>query len=98
MNVYDVSDKIRVTMSFYLVDEDGNQVLMSPTNITLSIKKPDKTVTTYQKTDLTEQETGIFYLEFVVDQVGTWHYRADSSGVVNAGGESSFRARLSNIV
>lgn len=85
---YDKGDKVRLHASFTV---DG--VATDPTNITLKIKDPDDTETSFSYPGaISKGSTGYYYYDLVlpVDSTsGAWHYRFESDGVVNSAAEKT---------
>ncbi len=94
MNSYDLGDQVRLSATF--TDVDGAAV--DPTVITVKWAAPNGAVTdlTYGvDLNVTQEETGVFYVDFVPDAAGTWAYRWESSGTVTAAAEGAFMVRRS---
>lgn len=94
MNSYDLGDQVRLSATF--TDVDGAAV--DPTVITVKYAAPDGSVTdlTYGvDLNVTQDATGVFYVDFVPSAAGVWSYRWESSGTVTAAAEGSFMVRRS---
>lgn len=64
-----VGSMIRTTCTFTTIDG----VIGDPGSVTVMITKPDGTVDSYvYPTDITQVSTGVYSLEFMVDQAGVW--------------------------
>ena len=84
LNTYDVGDSTRFQSAFTV---DG--VAQNPTAVFLFVKHPSGTTDSYVTGDLTNDVTGTFYLDIVLDDTGIWYYRFTSSGTVIAADEGS---------
>jgi uncharacterized protein YfaS (alpha-2-macroglobulin family) len=87
---YDKGDKIRLHARFTV-----NGDLRDPTTITLIIKDPDDTETqfTYANNDIVRESQGAYYYDHTISKditAGAWHYRFESTGVVNSAAEKTF--------
>lgn len=84
-----------VTVSVEFKTEDG--VLTDPTTVTLTVRKPDKTLVTVTPTPIS---TGVY--EGRVDTEGgpegNWYYRWDGSGTLEAAEEWGFIVKHSNVL
>jgi hypothetical protein len=91
-NTYDKGDLVRVKATFTV-----NAVLTDPTTITLKVKDPEGTVTTYTYAGgaVSKTSTGLYYKDVSVTNDGMWYYRFEGTGTVQSAGESSFRVRKS---
>lgn len=87
INEYDIGDVVRVSAAF-------TNAAGAPANTTatLRVRKPDLSVTT---PSLTNDGTGLYHYDIVVDMAGNWFYRAEGTGTVAAAGERSFTAKKS---
>ena len=83
-NQYDLNDRIRLR-SVFTVDN----VNTDPTVITLKIKDPSGTTTTYTfgAAEITKEDTGIYYRDVTLNDTGIWYYRFESTGAVVAADE-----------
>ena len=91
-NTYDKGDLIRVQGTFKV-----NSVLTDPTTVTLKVKDPDSTITTYTYAGgtITKSSTGIYYKDVSVSNDGAWYYRFEGTGACQAAGEKTFLVRKS---
>lgn len=87
-NTHDKGDLVRLKGMF--TDQDGD--LYDPSTVTVKFKSPSGVVTTrvYGTDDVTRVSVGIYTTDVNVDEVGTWHYRFESSGVGQAAEENKF--------
>jgi len=76
-NKYDVGDLVRF-QSIFTVDD----VPTNPTAVFLFVKHPNGITSSYTTSDLTNSETGTFYLDQLLNNSGRWDYRFASSGTV----------------
>lgn len=92
INVYDKGDSVRLKGVFTV-----NSVFVNPTTITLKVKDPDNTISTYTYAggQLTQLSTGTFYRDVTVTNDGEWYYRFEGTGACQAAGENQFRVRKS---
>lgn len=92
VNVYDVGDSVRVSATFTV-----SAVNTDPSTITLKVKDPEGSITTYTYAGgtVTKQATGIFYKDVTVSNDGIWYYRFEGTGTVIAAVEGQFRVRRS---
>lgn len=65
--------------------------LTDPLTITLSIQKPDKTITlrTYGDLSITKTSTGIYTSNVTLDQEGTYHWRWYGANGATAAGAAT---------
>lgn len=84
VNTYDVGDSTRFRSTFTV---DGQA--QNPTAVFLFVKHPTGVIDSYVTGDLTNDVTGTFYLDTVLDDTGIWYYRFTSSGTVIAADEGS---------
>lgn len=73
-----------------------------PTDVTLQVRRPDGTTTTYRwptpgagESALTREGTGRFYADVSLTQSGTWTYRLAGTGAVQTAEEGSLYVRAS---
>lgn len=86
---YDIADSVRVTAEF----RNNSGVLTDPTTVTLKVKTPEGTITTYvynSGSEIVKSATGIYYSDIDITRVGTHHYRWVGTGTIKAAGESRF--------
>lgn len=92
-NTYDRDESVRVFATF----KSTAGVVADPTTVRLRYRKPGSTATvlTYSTAsgDITRSSTGQFYSDLTADTAGQWIYQWDSSGVIQASYEKSFRVR-----
>jgi hypothetical protein len=89
-NEYDVGDMVRVEVTFR--DVDGLEA--DPTLVVLRVLNPQ-----------TEEEVlptvahpsqGVYYGDVSADVWGTWHYRFEGTGAIQAADEGAFYVRKGN--
>lgn len=75
-----VGDTVRLAVNWQ--NEDGTDLDPS-TDVTLKVRKPSGTITTYSylDTEITKANAGDYYYEITTDQSGRWHYRWEATGV-----------------
>lgn len=90
INVFDVGDVVRVQSAFTV-----SGTATDPTTVTLSVKEPDGTVTsyTYAAAEITKSTTGVYYKDISIDASGTWSYRWVGTGAVATAEEGQFLVR-----
>ncbi len=99
MESYDVGDVVSIrTYSAAgegFKDEDG--MLNDPSTVTLMIREPDGTETTYTYAldQVAKEAVGRYAKEFSPDQSGVHHYRWVGTGAVAAAFEGAFFVRES---
>lgn len=86
----EIGDKIRVSAIF----KNGTNRL-NPTVVTLKIKHPDGTVTTYTTAQLTNPQTGVWYKDITIDQSGNWYVRFEGTGALVAAVEEKIVVKAS---
>ena len=67
-------------------------VAADPTNVTLSVEKPDGTTTsyTYAAATVSKEAIGKYYKDLAPDQSGIWFWRWVGTGGVQAASQGSF--------
>jgi hypothetical protein len=55
-------------------------------------------ILTYPHEDFVRRDTGLFDVAFVVDAPGTWFFRPEAAGVVDAVDEISLEVLASNVI
>lgn len=90
-------DKLaRITLTGTFKDSQGN--LADPTSVTLIIMAPDGTVDNFSGGDIIHDSLGVYHMNFDDhDQAGTWYYRFEGTGAVQAGGDKGFKILSSYI-
>lgn len=89
-NVYDVGDLVRVEGEF----RNLAGALTDPTAVVCKYQDPsgNETTVTYP-TSIVKVATGVYYLDISIDEAGTWYYRWNGTGDVQAAGEHEFTVR-----
>lgn len=98
LQTYDVGDEIRCTAVF---TNATSGAALNPSQVFAEIRKPDRTVTTYEygvDAELVRSSTGHFYVDVDVDIAGRWYYRFYSTGTGKAAHEGAFTVRESQFV
>ncbi len=84
---YNIGDLIRIQGTF----KDINGTVVDPTNITLKVKVPAGTVSTYYYPGtITRTSTGVYYFDFAITASGTHYYNWAGTGAYTVADESSF--------
>jgi len=87
---YDIGDLVRAAATF--VSTDG-VTPADPSTIDFLILNPAGTVSTYRylaaAASVVRQATGAYWREFTLDQAGSWFYRCQATGGVQAAEEWS---------
>jgi len=84
-NTYDTGDVVRFSAEF---TSDG--VLTDPTEVTLKIKQPNGTISTYTygAAEITRVSTGNYYKDVEMTQTGQLWYRFSGTGALISAEES----------
>lgn len=87
---YDVGDSCR-TSAYFKVNGDPSD----PTTVTLKVKSPSGTVTTYTTPDaeIVKVGTGTYQSDILLNASGDWWYRWEGSGAVTAAREKRLSVR-----
>jgi hypothetical protein len=82
---YDVGDGVEVRSAFTNLAGAATD----PTTITLKVRKPDATISTYTyaAAQLTRESAGVFVKSITLDTSGVWTYRFEGTGAVVAADE-----------
>lgn len=94
MNIYDIGDQVRLSVTF--AADDG--VATDPTVVTLIYAGPtgSEIELTYDgENAMTRDDVGSYYVDIVPQAAGTWRYRWSGSGTVTAADEGRFEVRRS---
>jgi hypothetical protein len=84
---YNIGDLLRLRATFK--DIDGN--VADPTTVTLKVKNPASTITTYTYPGtISRESTGVYYYDFPVTAAGIHYYNWAGTGAYTAADESSF--------
>lgn len=88
--LYEPGVSVRLTGQFR-----ASGVLGDPTEVTLKVKDPLGTTTTYlwSLAEVTREAAGIFYVDVVPETPGRWFYRWIATGTLTGSVEESFRVR-----
>lgn len=92
INTYDKNDTVRVRAIFSV-----NSVNTDPTTITLKVKDPSGTISTYTYAggSIIKEATGIYYKDLVPTDDGVWYCNFSGTGAVQSASERSFVVRKS---
>lgn len=93
MALHDIGDNVRIKGTLV----DANTVTVDPSTVTVKIKEPNNTITTYTYPDTVfKLATGVYYVDFTPDQAGTHRVRFASTGTGQAAEEISFGVESSD--
>lgn len=92
MNSYPFGSAVLLTGEF----ADASNVLMDPTVITLRVRDPSGTMTSYTGVAITRTSTGMFSCQVVPATSGIWKYRWEGTGAAIAAGEKRFEIQPSD--
>lgn len=95
-NTYDVGDRVKIQGSF----TDANGTAADPTAVAVKVRDPSGNVSTYTYalSQVTKQETGVYYMYVTIDEAGEWWYRFEGTGAVIAADEMHFWAPVARVV
>ena len=84
-NTYDIGDTIRLTATFTVSD-----AVTDPTTITLKVKDPVGTITsyTYAAGTVTKASTGVYTKDIALTLSGPYFYRWEGTGTVPTADET----------
>ena len=83
---YDIGDTVRLSCTFTV-----GSTVTNPTTQSVVVTKPDGTSTTYSTP--TQDSTGVFHQDVVVDQSGEWTAQWTGTGAVAAASANRFAVR-----
>jgi hypothetical protein len=87
IKVYQKGDMVRVTGVF----TDLLGALIDPTSTSFKATKPSGSLLSYTyPTTIVRDSLGNFHIDVSVDEVGTWYYRWESTGVGQASEPAEF--------
>lgn len=92
--IFQIGDKPRLEGRF----KNSAGTLVDPGGVTFKVKDPSGNIDTYvygTNPEVVKQSTGIYYIDNLVDEAGTWHYKYFSTGSAQAAGESDFEVAVS---
>jgi len=86
VNTYDINDLIRLGATFTV-----DNVNTDPTEVTLKVKDPTGTTTTYlySLAEVTKSATGVYHKDITLTDTGIYYYRFEGSGAVVSADENS---------
>ena len=94
-NIYDRGDIVRLTATF--TDLSGSP--SDPSAIVLRIKQPDTSIVVHNfPGDISKSATGVYFYDLPINESGDYFYRYESTGTVQAAGESLFHVYKSNVI
>lgn len=88
-NTYDIGDVVRLDVAFTTQAD----VAVDPGTITVKIKNPIGTVTTYVygvDAEVIRDSTGNYYVLIDADKEGVWYYRWEGTGANQSADEDTF--------
>ena len=80
---------------------DANGLPTDPASLRLKVKAPDGTVTTTAYgagPDLVKDAVGVYRLDLVLTQAGTWHYRWETDAPAAGAAEGGLTVRASRVI
>jgi hypothetical protein len=89
MAVYPLNRGVKLTTTW----TDPSGAAANPDTIALRIRKPDGTIVTKAKADMTSPAIGTWEYTIVADQEGRWIWRAEATGAVTDADERFFNVR-----
>lgn len=92
IDAYDIGDLVELQCTF----RNDAGVATNPSTVSLRVKEPDGTTTTYAQGTLTNGSAGVWTKNVTPDQSGTWYYRFIGTGAVAQEEEGAFYVRPSN--
>ena len=97
MELYDVGDAVVIRTDPVFKDSGGTAA--DPTTVTLNVREPDGTVTsyTYALAEITRAGAGDYYKVITLDAAGIWSWEFVGTGAVAAATSGSFRVRVSAV-
>lgn len=84
-NVYDIGDGIRLSATFTV-----NAVATNPTTVTVTLTDPSGNATAPTTTN---DGTGAYHADVLLDEAGKWYYRFVGTGAVIAASQADFFVR-----
>jgi hypothetical protein len=87
--------RIQIEMEFRLLG-----VPTDPTIVQITARSPSgsNSTLTYPNVNFTRRDTGLFDAAFIVDLPGTWFFRPEGTGVVDAVDEIAMEVLASNVI
>lgn len=95
-NQYDIGDMVTI----YGIFSDINDVVTDPTTISVLVKDPTGTLTTYVygvDANLIKDSVGNYHFDITPTVTGVWYYKFVGEGAVKAAEEDSFFVRTSGL-
>jgi len=86
MASFDIGDRITLRASF--VNLTG--IPASPTTVICKVKDPTGAVTIYSGISILNPSVGLFTHDYSIVQEGTYYYRFEGTGIIEAAAESVF--------
>ena len=102
--LYDVGDLIRIRFESRVNEEEisPQNELTDPTDLTLKIKEPDGTISTFTLAEspsvVFRSSLGKFYYDFDITQEGRHYFKWDATAPAQSSEEDSFKVRDSQFV
>lgn len=93
LNQYDLGDLIELSAIF----KDRDLVLADPSSVTLKVKPPSGTVSTFTG-EIVNDSVGLYHMDYEPDEVGSYSYKFYGTGNVHAAEEGVFYVRAEKVV
>lgn len=91
VSAYDLGDMLRLVATF--VTTDG-VTTADPSMVNFLVKNPAGSVATYRylqgSASVARSATGVYFKDVSLDMVGSWYYRAEATGLLQAAEEWAF--------
>lgn len=91
-SLFFVGQGVRLTATF---TADDGVTLLDPTTVTFSVKSPSGVTTTLTGGQVTRVSAGVYQVDVVGSEAGSWYYRAAGTGSAQAAYEGAFRVSSS---
>lgn len=93
-NAYAVGQQVRLTVTFTV-----SAAATDPTTVTLKVKDPAGTITTYTYagSTITKSGTGVYYKDLALSSSGTWYYGFTGTGTCAAASEGKVFAKPTDL-
>lgn len=94
IHTYDIGDVVRISSTF-----TQNAVAIDPSTVSLTVKDPAATSTTYTYAGatVTKDSVGNYHVDVAPTLTGTYKYRWVSTGTGQAAEENSFQVRTRRV-
>lgn len=94
-NVYDIGDTVKLQAT---IRRASDETPVDPTTVTFKMKEPDATTTIYvygTHAEVVREGTGVYYVQWPIDQWGRHSYRFEATGNVRTAEETVFNVNKS---